>query len=262
MEYVDTPPPCGLQPREGQVKPDHAVGRDAQRCCKARPELRRPVLTEGADMIEALLANHRPKWAVSGAGCRSSSGRAPGEHIDGGKPLIRGDADRLDRMRITRRLFNADGYEDRVRNGPCFVCGIVRDTPPQPESVIYRDKAAIAFLSRPSAQLGHSLVAPIDHRTDVVDSFTSAAYLELQSLIYRVGRALTRTVPTERLYIMSMGSHQGNAHVHWHLVPLPPGVPYADQQFNAVMLDRAGYVEITAEDEAALCASLRAVIER
>jgi hypothetical protein len=59
-----------------------------------------------------------------------------------------------------------------------------------------------------------------------------------------------------------MGSQQGNAHVHWHLVPLPPGVPYAEQQFNAVMLDRAGCVELTSEDEAALCADLRAAVDR
>ena len=58
-----------------------------------------------------------------------------------------------------------------------------------------------------------------------------------------------------------MGSHQGNAHVHWHLVPLPPGTPYADQQFNAVMLERAGYVELAAEDEAALCVALRETLK-
>lgn len=34
--------------------------------------------------------------------------------------------DRLDRMRITRRPFDADDYEHRVRSSPCFVCGIVR----------------------------------------------------------------------------------------------------------------------------------------
>jgi diadenosine tetraphosphate (Ap4A) HIT family hydrolase len=164
--------------------------------------------------------------------------------------------DRLDRMRISRRPFAADDYENRVRSSPCFVCGIVRGSPNQPESVIYRDRRAIAFLSRPAAQLGHTLVAPTDHLTDVIDDFTSAAYLDLQTLIYSVGRVLTDAVPTERLYIMSLGSHQGNAHVHWHLVPLPPGTPYADQQFNAVMLERAGYVELAAEDEAALCVAL------
>ena len=37
----------------------------------------------------------------------------------------------------------------------------------------------------------------------------------------------SEAAPTERLYLLSLGSHQGNAHVHWHIAPLPPGVPYA-----------------------------------
>ena len=28
---------------------------------------------------------------------------------------------------------------------------------------------------------------------------------------------------------------RANAHVHWHVAPLPPGVPYEQQQFRAVM---------------------------
>jgi diadenosine tetraphosphate (Ap4A) HIT family hydrolase len=48
--------------------------------------------------------------------------------------------------------------------------------------------------------------------------------------VHRVGEAIRRTVPTERLYVVSLGSQQGNRHVHWHLVPLPPGVPYREQQ--------------------------------
>ena len=31
----------------------------------------------------------------------------------------------------------------------------------------------------------------------------------------------------------------GNARVHWHLVPLPPGVPY-EGQFASLMLESAG----------------------
>jgi hypothetical protein len=27
---------------------------------------------------------------------------------------------------------------------------------------------------------------------------------------------------------------QGVAHVHWHVAPLPPGVPFREQQFAAV----------------------------
>jgi hypothetical protein len=36
-------------------------------------------------------------------------------------------------------------------------------------------------------------------------------------------------VPTERLYVLSLGSSEGNSHVHWHLAPLPPGVPFERQ---------------------------------
>ena len=44
-------------------------------------------------------------------------------------------------------------------------------------------------------------------------------------------------VPTERLYLLALGSRQGNAHVHWHVAPLPPGVPYEKQQYAALMHD-------------------------
>lgn len=29
-------------------------------------------------------------------------------------------------------------------------------------------------------------------------------------------------------------AQQGNAHLHWHVVPLPPGVPYEQQQLRAL----------------------------
>ena len=36
----------------------------------------------------------------------------------------------------------------------------------------------------------------------------------------------------------SLGSQQGNAHVHWHVVPLLPDVPYEEQQLEAVSLEQ------------------------
>jgi hypothetical protein len=51
-------------------------------------------------------------------------------------------------------------------------------------------------------------------------------------------------VPTERLYVLSLGSHDGNAHVHWHVAPLPPGVPYREQQYAALMHEN-GYLDIS-----------------
>jgi len=41
---------------------------------------------------------------------------------------------------------------------------------------------------------------------------------------------------------LSLGSNQGNAHAHWHVAPLPPGVPYDRQQHRALMAEEAGYL--------------------
>jgi diadenosine tetraphosphate (Ap4A) HIT family hydrolase len=150
--------------------------------------------------------------------------------------------------------FDLDAYEQRVRtdsaDGRCFICSIVageRDD----HLVLYRDDRCIAFLAKFPTLLGYTLVAPLEHRTDVVGSFTEPEYVELQRRVHRVGRAVTKAVPTERLYVLSIGSHQGNAHVHWHLAPLPPGVPYREQQYAALMTEH-GHLDIPEEELRAL----------
>ena len=55
-------------------------------------------------------------------------------------------------------------------------------------------------------------------------------YVELQRLVYRVTEGVREEVGAERMYIFTFGSYEGNSHVHWHDVPLPPGVPYEEQQ--------------------------------
>ncbi|GAB1693264.1 hypothetical protein [Krasilnikovia sp. M28-CT-15] len=55
---------------------------------------------------------------------------------------------------------------------------------------------------------------------------------------------------------MSLGSQQGNAHLHWHLAPLPPGVPYDEQQFHAVMRTN-GIVTVDDDRQAALAHEIR-----
>ncbi|MPY62006.1 hypothetical protein [Streptomyces spongiae] len=50
--------------------------------------------------------------------------------------------------------------------------------------------------------------------------------------------------------MFSFGSNQGVSHIHWHLAPLPPGVPFEEQQFAAV--SRPEHLLIPAEDQAAL----------
>jgi hypothetical protein len=67
-------------------------------------------------------------------------------------------------------------------------------------------------------------------------------------------------VPTERLYVLSLGSQQGNSHVHWHVVPLPPDVPYDQQQFGALMLERAGYLDMSDDEKRTLASELGAAM--
>jgi diadenosine tetraphosphate (Ap4A) HIT family hydrolase len=159
-----------------------------------------------------------------------------------------------------RRPFDVASYERRVRRDDCFLCGIVRGDPRYEHNLIYRDDHHIAFLSQYPSQRGYSLVAPIDHREQVVADFTRDEYLATQDVIHRLGRALSSVLPTERLYVLSLGSQQGNSHVHWHVVPLPPGVPYEQQQFAALMLEQAGYLDMSADEKRALAADIGAAM--
>jgi diadenosine tetraphosphate (Ap4A) HIT family hydrolase len=126
--------------------------------------------------------------------------------------------------------------------------------------VVYEDDAAIAFLNRYPSLYGHTLVAPRRHLEQVTGDFAPDEYLGLQRVVHRVGEALRAVVPTERLYVLSLGSAQGNRHVHWHLAPLPPGVPFAEQQLAALHTDLV--VDLSDDELADLAARLREVLTR
>src|SRR5204863_5214575 len=104
---------------------------------------------------------------------------------------------------------------------------------------------------------GYTLVAPLEHREQVTGDFSVDEYLELQKRVYRVAEALRQEVPAERVYILSLGSQQGNRHVHWHVAPLPPGVPYEEQQFAALMMETKGYIELSPKDHDELAGRIR-----
>jgi histidine triad (HIT) family protein/ATP adenylyltransferase len=85
-------------------------------------------------------------------------------------------------------------------------------------------------------------------------------FRRLTDAVHDVAEALKMTLPVERVYLMSLGSNQGNAHVHWHVAPLPPGVPYHRQQFHAVMAEN-GVLEVTQEEQAALAVRIRSALQ-
>jgi diadenosine tetraphosphate (Ap4A) HIT family hydrolase len=157
---------------------------------------------------------------------------------------------------LPRRPLDLESYKQRSRTGPCFVCEIVAGNPEYRHHVIYEDEAAIAFLNTYPTLYGYILVAPREHREQVTGDFTGPEYLDLQRLIDRIAEALRREVPTERIYILSLGSQQGNRHVHWHVAALPPGVPYDEQQLDALDL-RKGVAQVSPEEMASLAERLR-----
>ncbi len=55
---------------------------------------------------------------------------------------------------------------------------------------------------------------------------------------------------------LSLGSQQGNRHVQWHIALLPPGVPFNQQQFEALMLSDKGYLKIPDAELSELAARL------
>ena len=137
-----------------------------------------------------------------------------------------------------RRPFDLEGYVEAIQTRPCFICGLVAGDPAFAHHVIYEDEFAIVFLNKHPTLRGYSLVCPRDHREQVTGDFDLPDYLRLQALVHAVGEALRRVFAAERVYVLSLGSQQGNRHVHWHVAPLPPGVPLEDQQFAALDVTR------------------------
>ncbi len=159
-----------------------------------------------------------------------------------------------------RKPMDIEAYVHRSRHGPCFICEMVAGDPAHRHHIIYQDDEAIVFLNKYPTVYGYTLVAPRGHREQVTHDFSLDEYLRLQSLIFRVGEALRRVVPTERLYLLSLGSQQGNRHVHWHLVPLPPGVPYEEQQLEALHMAH-GVLQLSDDEMADLAGRIRSAMD-
>jgi diadenosine tetraphosphate (Ap4A) HIT family hydrolase len=146
------------------------------------------------------------------------------------------------------------------RTQPCFVCRILAGNNERPQHLVYEDDKAIAFLDAFPRAYGYTLVAPKEHREQVTADFTVERYLGLQQLVYRVTEAVREEVGAERMYLFTFGSNQGNSHVHWHVVPLPPGVPYEEQQGAWTSWSR-GVLKIPGEEMASLAARIGARME-
>ena len=154
--------------------------------------------------------------------------------------------------------FDLAAYVERSRKGPCFVCAYLDGHPDYEHHPVHADEHVVAFLRRYPTLLGYTIVAPRAHVVDVTGD--RQLFRRVTDVVHDVAEALKAVVPTERIYLMSLGSHQGNAHVHWHVAPLPPGVPYERQQFHAVMAEN-GILDVTREEQSALAERVRSALE-
>lgn len=159
-----------------------------------------------------------------------------------------------------RRPFDAVGYLKAVRERPCFICGLVAGDPAFAHHVVYEDEYAIAFLNKWPTLAGYVLVCPKAHLEQVTGDFAPSEYLRLQAVVFAVGEAVRKVMAAERVYILSLGSQDGNRHVHWHVAALPPGVPFDQQQFAALDAERAGVLAMGDAEMADLARRIAAEI--
>ena len=154
----------------------------------------------------------------------------------------------------TRKRVDFNAVREELR-GRCFICEMLAGNPEYQHHVVYEDERAVAFLNRYPSLYGYALVAPKDHREQVTGDFSLAEYLHLQAVVHRVAEAIRQVVPTERLYVLSLGSQQANCHVHWHLAPKPPGLPFEQQQLAALYSNIV--LDLTQAEQADLASRLR-----
>jgi diadenosine tetraphosphate (Ap4A) HIT family hydrolase len=135
-----------------------------------------------------------------------------------------------------RKPFDLDSYVQRIQKSPCFICEMIAGRL-NGNHIIQQNDEVIIFLNKYPVLYGYVLVAPVKHKEQVTGDFTLDEYLSLQRVLYQTAEAVRKTIHTERVYILSLGSQQGNRHVHWHIAPLPFGVPFREQQLEALKIE-------------------------
>ncbi len=59
--------------------------------------------------------------------------------------------------------------------------------------------------------------------------------------------------------MLSLGSQQANRHLHFHVAPLPKGMPLERQQYHALMAEN-GVLQLPDDEMAAIAREIAAVL--
>jgi len=130
--------------------------------------------------------------------------------------------------------FEFDKYHKRIREGPCLFCSLANhDVDVTQEHYLYEDEFAIVVLDRYPTQYGYSLVFPRQH-VEQIFLLDTETYLRLQAIVHKTVKAVQLATGAERVYTACLGSQLLSPHIHYHVVPIFPGLPLEDQQWNAL----------------------------
>jgi diadenosine tetraphosphate (Ap4A) HIT family hydrolase len=155
-------------------------------------------------------------------------------------------------MRVTAAQYDAAARSD------CFVCRIVAGQPLFPGvRVVYEDADTIAFLNQFPSQEGYTIVCPKRHVARFEADVPLDEWLHLQTVVQRVARAVSEATGAIRMYFASLGSPERNPHLHVHVCPCPPGTPFDQQQFAAMMSEDGHYLVLTDARQDELAAVIR-----
>jgi histidine triad (HIT) family protein/ATP adenylyltransferase len=138
-------------------------------------------------------------------------------------------------------------YDAAARSG-CLFCLIVEGRPffPNPR-IVYEDDKVIAFLNQFPSQEGYTIVCPKRHVERYETDLSPDEWLHLLAIVQRVSKAVADATGAIRMYLASLGSPERNAHLHLHVCPCPPGTPFEQQQFAAMVLKGGSYLELSEE---------------
>ena len=154
-------------------------------------------------------------------------------------------------------MFDHTEY-DRLARSDCFVCRIVAGKPLIPNvQIVYEDDQVIAFLNQFPTQEGYTIVCPKRHVERFESELSAEEWLHLQTVVQKIARAVSESTGAIRMYIASLGSPERNAHLHIHVCPCPPGTPFHEQQFAAMMFKDGRYLALSEAKMAEIAGGIR-----
>jgi histidine triad (HIT) family protein len=109
-----------------------------------------------------------------------------------------------------------------MNTSDCIFCKIARGE--LPATKVYENGHVLAFLDIRPVSLGHTLLVPKEHATDMLDA-TPTMLQELAVASQKVAKAMVVGLELPGFNLaMNNGSVAGQVvfHLHWHLIPRHP----------------------------------------